>query len=338
MSQWQNYGFPDLSGVHFQIALQGLLYALKERILAVYKDDYSSSFDVFEICDEMQITAIPDAVNRVDNVFYYLEKYILPDGNTFTLENAAKYLNEDLIKMNQRYEGSFPYADAALKYGWLLQRYRFINLAWKTAPSMQYCCSIYEKSSGSGDTFQEAVSRLEREDYYNESYNTFEMSLITERWEDSLRVSRYLRIPDRVKYFPSAPGLLCLEITPRMTTKKSDYIDIPENALEFSYKQDDTFRQWQAYDFNCGLQFNTPQIFFSQPVPAGIAPGTEVKLSGLYEKLSARGDGASFPVPQTGYDYSMFARGFSAELSCFCDFRNYFDFYDPPEKQKKGFI
>ena len=336
MSQWQNYGFPDLSGVHFQIALQGLTCAVMERAQALGVAEYYIADELLNFYENKSMYCCPiyDIVNNIDGVFSSLYHYVLPDGSVFSLENAAAYLKEDLIKINNRTEGSWSYADSALKYEWCMQRYRFINLAWKTDYSMQIVNSIYEKSSGSGETYFKAVSELERTEYDNGFYSWFEMELITERGKDSWNVTRHLLIPDRVKYNLSAPGLVCLEIIPRMTRELHGDINIPENALEFSYKRDNTFCRWQADDFGCGLKFNTPQMFFSQHIPAGTIPGSEVKLTGLYKHLSSLGKAASFPVPQSGYDYSTFVRGFSAELSSFCDFRNYFNFYAPPETQK----
>ena len=339
MSQWQNYGFPDLTGVSFQTALYGLTCAAMERLQAVNTHEYVSD-RILNFYEDKTMYCHPifRIVTDIDNLFYRMNGYVLPDGSTFSLENAANYLQEDLIDMDQRCDTEWIYPYSALKYEWCMQRYRFINLAWKTAPSMQYVNFIYEKHAGSGDTYSEAVSKLEREEYKTVSSNTFEMSQITERGKDSWNVTRCLRIPDRVKYNLSVPGLVCLEITPRMLQINSNGVDIPEDALAFSHKHDNTFRQWQAYDFGCGLKFNTPQIFFSQHIPDGTVPGTMVELTGLYQKLSNLGKAASFPVPQSGYDYSMSVRGFSAELSCFCDLRNYFKFYDPPEMQKAFFV
>ena len=340
MSQWQNYGFPDLSGIPFQTALYGLTCALMERLQAVGTHVYAGDNILnFYENKNMYCYPIPGIVTDIDNLFYYLDAYVLPDGSVFSLENAAKYLQEDLIKMNTRCNGEWPYTDSALKYEWCMQRYRFINLAWKTNYWMQYVRSIYEKRSGSGETYSEAVSNLQRVEYDSGFYSHFGMELVTEKSNDSWYVARCLRIPDRVKYLPEVPGLVCLEITPRMTRQNNDGVNIPENALEFSHEDgDQTCRQWQANDFGCGLKFNIPQIFFSQHIPEGTIPGTEVELTGLSERLSALGNAASFPQPQSGYDYNMIARGFYAEISCFCDFRNYFDFYDPPEMQKKGFV
>ena len=339
MSQWQNYGFPDLAGVSFQTALRGLTCALMERLQAVGAH-ISAGDNILNFYEDKKLYCYPifRIVTDIDNLFYRLDCYVLPDGSVFSLKNAADYLQEELIDMDQLCDTEWGYPYSALKYEWCMQRYRFINLAWKTAPSMQYVNAVYEKHSGSGKTYSEAADKFEREEYNTVSSNTFEMSQITERGKDSWTVTRCLRIPDRVKYLLSAPGLLCLEITPRMTRRNCDGVNIPENALVFSHKQDDSFRQWQADDFGCGLTFNTPQIFFSQHIPETTAPGEEVELTGLYKHLSSLGKAASFPVPQSGYDYSMIARGFSAELSCFCDFRNYFDFYDPPGIRKAGFV
>ena len=229
MSQWQNYGFPDLSGVHFQTALHGLLCALKERLQAAGMLENIDP-QILNACENMQAYPIFRVITGIDNILDRLDRYILPDNSVFSLKNAAAFLQEELIDMDRAHDTAWNYPCSALKYQWCMQRYRFINLVWKTAPSMQYVNSIYEKSSGSGETYSEAASKLEREDYDNENYNTFEMSQITEQWQDSWSITRYLRIPDRVKYFPSAPQK---SRNPPLVFGKSHAI-LKENATEVS--------------------------------------------------------------------------------------------------------
>ena len=344
MSQWQNYGFPDLRGVSFQTVLYGLTCAAMERLQAVGKHIYAGD-NILNFYENKKMYCYPISriVRGIDNLFYHLDDYVLPDGSIFTLKNAADYLQEEVIDMAQFRDADWVYPHSALKYEWCMQRYRFFNFAWKTKYNMQIVNSIYEESSGSGGTYSEAVSKLELDEYKNGYFSGFEMSQVTVRTKDFQgkdywNVTRYLQIPDRVQYNLSAPGLVCLEITPRMSRRDSSGMGIPEGALEFSSEQNGTLRQWQADDFGCGLKFNTPQIFFSQHIPEGTVPGAEVELTGLYKQLSALGKAASFPVPPSGYDSSTIARGFFAELSCFCDFRNYFKFYDPPETQNAVFI
>lgn len=336
MSRWSEFGFPDLAGVHFQTALHGLTKALEERLFSG-AIDLPGDIDILNVCENMRAYPIRWAVGDIDNMFYYLRDYVLPDGSVFTLQNAADYLQEELIDMDKRSESQWRYPWSGLKYEWCMQRYRFLNLAWKSAPGIVRTTSVYERFAGSGKTFSEAVDKLEREDFSEAAYRDIEMSLVTECGNGWCSVTRTSDLPIRLKYGPRAPGLVCVEITPRMI--RDPYFDIPEDALEYSAVSGrENILQWKWDDFGCGLQINTPQIIFSQQMPADIEQGAEVDLSGLYKRLSAALKAASFSAPRPGYEYCTISRGFTANLSCFCDFRNCFEFYDPPEMQKKVFV
>lgn len=336
MSKWNEYGFPDLSGVHFQTALQGLTCAVMERRKAIFGDeDYGVSDQIKDFYEDEKSYCypIPEITKSIDHIFAHLYYYVLPDGSLFSLENAANYLKEDLIDLALRFDGEWPYPNSALKYDWCMQRYRFINLAWKTDYSLQTIESIDEESDGSGETYWDAVDNLKRTKYDNDFYVSFAMSLYTEWskntvYKDYYGVFRNLRIPNRVRYKLSAPGLVCLEITPRMTHLNSSGVNIPETALEFSIEQGDTFRQWKADDFGCGFKFNIPQVIFKQYIPDGTIPGTMVELTGLHKYLSSLGEAASFPVPKSGYNSGTITRGFYADSSCYTDLRETFQFYD----------
>jgi hypothetical protein len=343
MSKWNEYGFPDLSGVHFQTALQGLTCAVMERYKAIFGDeDYGVSDQIKDFYEDEKSYChpIPEITKSIDNIFAYLHYYVLPDGSLFTLENAANYLKEDLIDLALRFDGEWPYPNSALKYEWCMQRYRFINLAWKTRPdAFVDAISILEESSGNGETLSDAVNNLEhirnKEDFYMSFYIEQESHhSIYDPGNHYYAVDRYSCIPRKVRYGLHSPGLVCLEITPRMTTINGGG-NIPEDALEFTKEGSDYVYKWEAYDFGLGLKFNTPQIFYSQYIPAGVEPGTDVELNGLFERLYSIATSASFPIPpvkphQPGIrnSFTSIYRGFYSLLYCYADLRHSFEFYD----------
>ena len=331
MRKWQEYGFPDLIGVPFQVALEGLIRALRERLYAETINSSYAEWNLFKAFEDGEIYPIRQAVQEFESLLDILKNsFYLPDEQHFSLENAAAYLGEELIQDVSRRD-IVPYVG----YEWLLQRYRILNLAHTTYANSVHVYSQTASWEGSGDSFSEAERDIEEDWKENDSWS-FSAYCSFARYSSGCRIEKYMSAPLKVDYRLNTPGVLFLRGTPYMTIYERGHEPWPNNEKNFVIdREEDYHKQWQWHDMGTGFPFGVRQTCYSFQVPDDTEKGDIIYMSErggpLYEYVK------NFPRPSLpqGYDHSQKILGFYISGSWYCDFRPFLKFYDPVEKSSK---
>ena len=224
MSRWSDYGFPHIGGVHIQTALEGLACAVEERYQAV-TGNAEFPYDI----RNPGAFPISDALRQIENsiiVTASSSSFVLPDGATFTEENAASYLGEELIELPRwprtvGYDWDDPFP--VIGYEWIMQRYRILNVMYRLKyTSIQEVLygrtRLYSSATTIAGAIEEAYSLYEETTYYNYGTNgTYYAQVIIEENEYmpetffSARQSIYL--PKKYVYPLYVPAVLTMEGT-----------------------------------------------------------------------------------------------------------------------------
>ena len=187
MSRWAEFGFPDhLEGAPIQTALEGIFYAIAERIHAG-----GTTPPVLP-----DIWSIPNfARDLEDYIFYRFDNYYLPDGTPFSRTAALEYLGEDLITIYGTLEDPFP----RMSIDWLLQQYRILNLMYQLHTStLRY----YLSGWGSGSDWSETDSNFDSSVEEFEAYYYQEWKMGAWGYPHQRRVL----YPTRIKYACTIAG------------------------------------------------------------------------------------------------------------------------------------
>ena len=334
MSQWQEYGYPDLNCVPIQTALQGLICALRERAQAEYVSNLHLA-SVLEIFDKPGWYPVYNIVRSIEDLFKRMNAtFVLPDGNRFFLENAAAYLHEELVNLNWNLTASKWYCPPDLMFEWLSQRYRFLNLAYRVSTAALYSLSILERWYGQGNSFSEAVKDLSFESQAGGEHTSLFGEVISTASGESYRIAKNICVPRQIRYPFVVPGLIGLEIEPVMSILyRGDYgYSWPKEAKEFTdYPNGSSCLKWQWDDMGLDMTFNTKQIFFTRQVSDEQEFKTWIELPELSDQVLNLFYNVPLFSPPGGYQYSRLVRGFEAPFRWFCDFRETLKFYDPVE-------
>ena len=331
MSQWREYGYPDLIGVPFQTALQGLIYALRERVQAELVSNLHWA-GVLEIFDKPGTYPVCNVVTSIEDLFKRMSTFVLPDGNAFTLENAAAYLQEELVRVDGNPTASKWYCPPGTMFEWLTQRYRFLNLAYRVSTGWLYSNSIRERWYGQGKSFSEAVRNLTLDSLSDGEYTSFYGAVISTASRESQSIEKIINVPRRIRYPFAVPGLICLEIEPVMSSLWKGDLSWEKEAGEFiAYPQADQCCKWQRDNMGLEMTFNTKQIFFTRQVSDEQEFQTWIELPELSDRVLNLFYNVPLFSPPGGYQYSRLVRGFEAPFRWFCDFRETLKFYDPAE-------
>ena len=332
MSQWQEYGYPDLNCVPFQTALHGLIDALRERAQVELVSNLSSE-SVLNIFEEVRTYPIYTAVWRIEQIFDKMKNFILPDGNAFSLENAAAYLQEELVRFAGNSTLPLWSCPPGTMFEWLAQRYRFLNLAYRVSTGYLYSDSIWERWCGEGESFSEAVRDLKLESQGGGEYTSFYGAVISNAYRESMSIEKIICVPRLIRYPFAAPGLLCWEIEPQMSRRYSGSYSWEKEAEEFTvYPQSNQCLKWQRDNMGLNMTFNTPQIFFTRQVSDEQEFRSIIELPELSGQVLDRFRNVPLSSPPGGYENSRLVKGFEASFRWFCDFRETLKFYDPAEK------
>ena len=331
MSQWQEYGYPGLIGVPFQTALHGLINALRERTQAELVSNLHLA-GVLEIFDSPGAYPVCNVVTSIEDLFKRMSTFVLPDGNAFSLENAAAYLHEELVQLKGDPTASKWYCPPGTMFDWLTQRYRFLNLAYRVSTGWLYSNSIRERWYGQGKSFSEAVKNLTLDSLSDGEYTSFYGAVITTAGNGSQSVEKIINVPRRIRYPFAVPGLICLEIEPVMSSLWKGDLSWEKDAGEFiAYPQTDQCCKWQRDNMGLDMAFNTPQIFFTRQVSDEQEFCSIIELPELSDPVLDLFHNVPIVSPPGGYENSRLVRGFESPFRWFCDFRETLKFYDPAE-------
>ena len=309
MSRWSDYGFPDISGVHVQTALEGLAAALDERCYAVAG---AQSVDAYHV-RSAGASPISDAMLQLEySIRDWLPgnyPFVLPDGTRYTLADAAAYLGEELIGLpiftrTQGYDWNNPFP--AIGYDWIMQRYRILNLMYRTKYSgIDESLEGRSNYGGTGRTVAEAVAEANEQYYetaiqrYISTHGSFRarigierVTYSTDHWY-SARLD--ISLPKKLIYRLYVPAVLTMEGT----------VSAPENG---------TFNS-----FGTGLSAGEAVVPIT--LPADVEFGTQINFATESIVTAFRST-----VPPSAGTF-----GFEFDYDIFSDFRPSLEFYDPTE-------
>lgn len=329
MSKWSEFGYPDPAGVPIQTALHGLTAALKERFRAETVSQLENS-EILDVCERMEATPLFQAVLQIENLFAEFDNFLLPDNTAFSLENAAAFLQEELILPPDSMPRNYAYF--AEIYAWCTQRYRFLNLAYKVLVSHSWLEVSFERWKGNGSSLTEASRNLKKAAQETSGFYKFETVLSVEKSSIYYNLEKTLYIPRRLQYPFAVPGLLCLAVEATMPGRYAYGNELAKDTQEFTiYPAENHCRKWLWDDFNTGLVCGEKQLFASWQIPGDLSQNALFELDGPYKDAVQRLEDVSFPSPPENFQYSQLVTGFITKPCCYCDFREQLQFYDPPE-------
>ncbi len=302
MSGWSDYGFPDISGIHVQTALEGLVSALDERTYAFAGVKYSFRYpDPIRAGDAVPIS---DVMQHSGNNLQFLKSstLILRDGTRFSRSAAASFLGEELISVpTWRRAAGCDWSDPfeAIGHDWMLQRFRMLNLMYRTKHTVMNEVLYGENlHSGHGATIAEAVAKA-NEYYYETSYygtgSTSRADIVIEESDNWYSANQHILLPKKLLYPLYIPAVLTLEGT----------AVAPEGGI--------------FNDFGFGLTEGANALPIT--LPADVAYNTPIEFD-----TSAVVSNFRSPIPA-----SAGTTGFYFPSYIFADLRPSLEFYDPIE-------
>jgi len=298
MSGWSDYGFPDISGIHVQTALEGLVSALDERTYAFAGVKYSFRYpDPIRDGDAVPIS---DVMQHIENNLQFLETsqgnstLILPDGTPFSRSAAASYLGEELISVptwgrGVGYDWSDPFP--AIGYDWMMQRFRIINLIYR-AKHEAVNGSIHgsEPFDCYGETIAKAVEEANRfwsvRSYNYEHLFTLYGIIRTETdpsWgvppgSTPYKIRRSLALPTKFIYPLYVPAVLTLEGTASAGGTFNDFglgLTEGENIVPVTVPADVSYMTPIEFDTTAAIER------FCSTVPASVG-NTGFEFDGVF--------------------------------------------------------
>ena len=217
MSAWEDYNFPDIAGTNFQTALEGLMLGANERLTAIGKDaeywDVKSFYEgIYTRVGTIHLDNSPlpilQAMQGIESLFTTIGRlYILPDGRSFSIDNAAEYLGEEPIY----------FADLVLNkavisnYAWLMQRYRMVNCAYIHIPNSPFEMIYGEYSGESKTTWKEALRNytgetLTYDDQYGRYAHLYDIFMWHDPGQPAYLCKREFKFPVKIKYAATVPA------------------------------------------------------------------------------------------------------------------------------------
>lgn len=254
MSGWSDYGFPDITGVPIQTALEGLAAAVNERCYALNKFDPLPSGGV----NIGLIAPVQTAMSLVEYAFEHFMQwvggfeepiggavFVLPDWTPFSLAAAAEYLGEDLISLPYfsrvtGYDWSDPFPD--IGYDWIMQRYRMMNAACMYTFPNDHATVIYGGGAvdWTGDTLAEAWNEVDKnftERTETTGSGTFFAFARCDRWPSAdsgpgYVCSRQIGVAQSLQFRGHTPGQLGARITATPWASYAEFDDFGTGITE----------------------------------------------------------------------------------------------------------